>query len=319
MSTKPTTLPRWATDLSNNDEPSSGQKDTGWTPGQDGVSDYDNWKSYWAYKWCEWVSDSLNDGTADYALTANVNDADLAGTGDLTNINTVYVTPDDDWEINGILGGVDKQEIQLVNTGSFFFWLTNQGPAATAANRIVFPSHFVLTNFDQIHVLPGGSVRLRYHAASSRWKLVSLTGCRVPQRITLPATLASSTGTNTVLESEWTQSDTYNITFPVVVPTGSLIDSWTVYCYKSSSGAVTLTAQLKSRTGAAGTNANVGGSDTNNDNAPGYIQLDSGGSFTVAREVTDSTPTVHYRLDVGAGSGAGDNIIHADIIVYTPV
>lgn len=52
---KPVTLPRWATDLTNNDAPTSGQMNTGWTPGQTGVSDYDNYIKYWTYKWCEWL------------------------------------------------------------------------------------------------------------------------------------------------------------------------------------------------------------------------------------------------------------------------
>lgn len=56
MPTKPATLPRWATNLTNNDTPSSGQMDTGWTPGQDGVSDYDNYIKYWSYKWFEYLN-----------------------------------------------------------------------------------------------------------------------------------------------------------------------------------------------------------------------------------------------------------------------
>lgn len=53
---KPGTLPRWATDLTNNDAPSAGQMDTGWTPGQTGVSDYDNYIKYWTYKWIEFIN-----------------------------------------------------------------------------------------------------------------------------------------------------------------------------------------------------------------------------------------------------------------------
>lgn len=59
---KPVTLPRWATDLTNNDAPSAGQMNTGWTPGQTGVSDYDNYIKYWTYKWIEWF-DFMNGGT----------------------------------------------------------------------------------------------------------------------------------------------------------------------------------------------------------------------------------------------------------------
>ncbi len=52
----PSTLPQWASDETNNTEPSSGQKESGWTPSQDGVSDYMNWWMYLVYLWIQWVS-----------------------------------------------------------------------------------------------------------------------------------------------------------------------------------------------------------------------------------------------------------------------
>lgn len=83
MSTKPATLPRWATDLTNNDAPSSGQMDTGWTPGQTGVSDYDNYIKYWTYKWCEYLNDGALTGpitiTGDLDVTGDVTLGDNAG------------------------------------------------------------------------------------------------------------------------------------------------------------------------------------------------------------------------------------------------
>lgn len=48
---EPLKNPEWATAQTNNDEPSSGQKSSGWTAGQDGVSDYDNWWKYLVYTW----------------------------------------------------------------------------------------------------------------------------------------------------------------------------------------------------------------------------------------------------------------------------
>lgn len=92
MSTKPAALPRWASDESNNTEPSSGQKDTGWTPGQDGVSDYDNWIKFLTYQWCEYLSDgaftggiSVADGltTDDLTVTDDLTATDLVVTNDL--------------------------------------------------------------------------------------------------------------------------------------------------------------------------------------------------------------------------------------------
>lgn len=83
MADKPTTLPAWATDLSNNTEPSSGQKATGWTPGQDGISDYDNWYKELVYRWCSYLNDGdfdapirLETESSGNAVRLEVNNAD---------------------------------------------------------------------------------------------------------------------------------------------------------------------------------------------------------------------------------------------------
>lgn len=50
---------RWATDETNNDPPSTGQRDTGWTPGQDGVSDYMNALAKAYYDWFAYLNAGL--------------------------------------------------------------------------------------------------------------------------------------------------------------------------------------------------------------------------------------------------------------------
>jgi hypothetical protein len=67
MSVKPTLAnARWATDLSNNTAPSSGQRDTGWTANQAAVSSYFNALGYEAYKWFEYLDDGdLDLGSGD--------------------------------------------------------------------------------------------------------------------------------------------------------------------------------------------------------------------------------------------------------------
>ncbi len=58
---KPVEEPEWSSDLSNMDSPSSGQKSTGWTPNQMGVSDYDNWFKYWTWQWLLWLASKVED------------------------------------------------------------------------------------------------------------------------------------------------------------------------------------------------------------------------------------------------------------------
>jgi len=62
MATKPSDLPRWATDLTNNTAPTSGQQDTGWTPNQVAVSSYFNWLAELVYRWTSYLDDGAFTG-----------------------------------------------------------------------------------------------------------------------------------------------------------------------------------------------------------------------------------------------------------------
>lgn len=51
--------PRWATDETNNAEPSEGTKDTGWANGDVVVSSYFNWFMLTVYQWLTYFADSI--------------------------------------------------------------------------------------------------------------------------------------------------------------------------------------------------------------------------------------------------------------------
>lgn len=78
MATKPLQTPEWASAGTNNTEPSLAQKQSGWNPNQDGISDYDNWYKELVYRWCQYLSDGDLDGpiTVDGTLTATTLAAD---------------------------------------------------------------------------------------------------------------------------------------------------------------------------------------------------------------------------------------------------
>lgn len=79
MAAKPTSLPEWATDETNNDEPSAGQKATGWTPGQDGVSDWDNWYKKLVFDWTAYLNDGALEG--DHSIDLNLTVGGTTTTG----------------------------------------------------------------------------------------------------------------------------------------------------------------------------------------------------------------------------------------------
>lgn len=183
MTAKPTTLPRWSTDMSNMTAPSSGQMDTGWTPNQDGVSDYDNYIKYWTYKWVEWLDAgdvSFQDlsftgtfkrtGIASKTLpgATTTQNWDVVGSGsNLLHTSVVNVTVGGaSCALGGIAGGADGQELLLVNVSGTGFTINREDTGSTAANRITMYDQSALTV-----VQPGEMVWLRYVGALSRWVL----------------------------------------------------------------------------------------------------------------------------------------------------
>lgn len=344
---KPVTLPRWATDLTNNDAPSSGQMDTGWTPGQTGVSDYDNYVKYWTYKWIEWLdAGNLGDmtfediiattvttsaldvtgattytGVANVALNADANDLDPLGTGNTTGLRTIYVTPDVGYtrSIRGLVGGVDGREIQIINaSATLSFSVRNEDALATAANRFLFPASQL--SAEEIDVSAGGSVTLRYVGATSRWRVISTQGCRVYCAVVIPASAAVVTGSvinngeDIILDASGTAS------FPVQLPPGTVLTGYNVYANKSTGVGVTLTVTLWSRAGNA-IGVLLDTSTPNSDNAPGYIVLsDTGFSATpVTISGVATSPTSMYWIRVETAGGSGDSCLHADVLCYLPI
>lgn len=91
---KPASVPTWASAETNNTEPSSGQKASGWTTNQKGVSSYDNWYKNEVSKWLAY-------------LDAGEWDDDLTVTGNLTV------------EGNTTLGDADTDTITVTGTATF--------------------------------------------------------------------------------------------------------------------------------------------------------------------------------------------------------
>lgn len=129
---KPATLPRWSTDMTNMDAPSSGQQDTGWTPGQVGVSDYDNWKAFWAYKWCYFIDKLFGTGV-DETLRLDSGNVSL-GTGDIVSDQGDLILESGDINAGGHEGGGGAYPKGVVTGNRFYFMDGNaeQKPLALA-------------------------------------------------------------------------------------------------------------------------------------------------------------------------------------------
>lgn len=302
MSIKPATLPRWATDLTNNTAPSSGQQDTGWTPSQDGVSDYDNWAKYWTYKWIEWLDDgdvSFRDlsvsgstvytGSVSKTLSASTTyqNVDFVGGGsNLTNVYQVNITGATDAHIGGIAGGVDGKEILLVPAPGTDFYLNHEDTGSTAANRIQyaeggFTNDLLITgaSFTGLVVSQGSPVRLRYIGGSlNRWVVVSFGGGNLLGSHVQIAYFNGATARPATLstwgdpaDNGWVVPATTNpLYYHINIPREYTILRWELDIQKNTNSSATVTAQLYR---ASGTAAGVaqGSAQTNNDDAPGTV------------------------------------------------
>lgn len=79
---RPAKYPEWALAGTNNDEPSSGQKLSGWSFEQIGVSDYDNWYKKLVYDWLVWLDSEKTKTISPFAGIVKVNWAPEIGGSD---------------------------------------------------------------------------------------------------------------------------------------------------------------------------------------------------------------------------------------------
>ena len=119
MAAKPdVTLARWATDNTNNTPPAGGQRDTGWTPGQTGVSDYDNEIKRQLYFWALYLNDGdlVGDHTIDGTLY--VEDA-LTVDSSITITGTIH-RPSRFWMLSalGFVPSIDPGNLQGITDNS---------------------------------------------------------------------------------------------------------------------------------------------------------------------------------------------------------
>jgi hypothetical protein len=323
--TKPVTLPRWATDETNNTAPSSGQQDTGWTPGQDGTSDYDNWAKNWTYKWLKWIDDGFTGdvtfagsttftGTVSHALTASTSSVNIAGA------HALYVTPDvDGWTLSGLVGGTDGRELDIINVSATKYFLIHHTDPVVAG-CFALPITYIQEH-TKLMVPPGGSVKVRYVGAATNWRVISTTGCMKYERVRIPASAATPVIDNTsslgaVFSGAYYTGDVDPLDvpihyYPITLPTYSLIDNWRFYMNKDAgttgaSGSINRTLGTSGASAAVGTGGSSSGS--------GYISF------------VDATANINHRVSgayqyyfvVSNGDNGTDEYLHLDVFAWIP-
>lgn len=99
MSTKPSDLVRWGVDGGDADTtnltvPSSGEKDTGWTLGQDPSSGVFNWLGNRSYRWFKYLSDGAFQGASTFDSSLGISGSATVGGGALTIAPSSFVSTD---------------------------------------------------------------------------------------------------------------------------------------------------------------------------------------------------------------------------------
>lgn len=189
MATKPTLAnSRWATDESNNTAPSSGQRDTGWTPGQVAVSDYFNVLGLEAYRWHQYLDDGAFSGALSFV--SDISPAAIGNTNDWapTGLSTAQVIRVDlsstTVDLTGLTGGADGRVIILQNIhATRRLDLLDESASSSAANRFSLGGYTV-----RLH--PGGNAILMYDSTASRWRLLACHGGVKKITFSIPALAA---------------------------------------------------------------------------------------------------------------------------------
>jgi hypothetical protein len=194
MSTKPTTLPRWANSGGDIVEPASGKKDIGWVDGEEPAAQHANWLLNELYNWAEYLDDGSLQGSL--ALASDISPTSLAADADdysPTSLSTAQVIRQDasaDVNITGLAGGADGRIMVLTNiSAANWITLTDQDANSAAANRFTLPEN------NPVAIDPdGGTAILLYDATLSRWRLIGGCSLKTYRTQTISMNSGNTTG-----------------------------------------------------------------------------------------------------------------------------
>lgn len=243
MSSKPATLPNWCTDNVNMTPPDAGRQVTGWNNQDDGISDWDNWKSFWAYKWCEYVRDGFFDGA--FGLVGVISPAAIGGTQNDYNpasLATSFALRQDlsaDATLNGLQGASAGCVRLLVNIDAvFYLTLAHEAAASTAGYRFALP--------DGVNVVlpPGGAALVWYDGGTSRWRLLFATPRKVKE-ISVSGGAAWGVGFAVASNGDVTLDSTGDsATYDVPLPAGYRLLSIDLRVDDNATGTTQVTAEM---------------------------------------------------------------------------
>lgn len=110
---KPTTIPRWNDDLTNNTEPPEAKKDAGWIFQEIPPSTWENWKAQLNGQWWKWLDERLADGSDENELVIKAPDSGA----DAIKINAALILTDRRLSVTGQLDGQFGLYSQYINVG----------------------------------------------------------------------------------------------------------------------------------------------------------------------------------------------------------
>lgn len=332
----------WQTGGANETAPTANYKTGGWGLLGGGKLANSQMMNYWkrrAYNWFSWLSTAFPTEFASYSLTDNTHNADLVGGGSLGDVRTVLVTPSSFWNLTGIVGGVDGRELEIVNVASAIpniIILNHENASSTAANRIVIPSVYLDSENNAIRIYPGGSVRLRYHGATSRWKLIKCTGCKRRVRVALNHSYGVFNVTGQVHQQRHTDlTFSQTVQFPLgpVLFPGCTLEGWHVWLNKTTDATVTIRTAINFADQNSGSSTQST-SYTNALNAPGITGIPTASNAALCApdmvgaangmgevDAVSGVPSRQFwiTVNVSVGTPVSDDLYGVDAVVWMPI
>ncbi len=280
MSTKPSATAEWDTNSTNLIPTLSGHTTDGYIDDEIPTAAEENgWKQV-VGDWTKWLDDgdvALNDVTVGGSLIMSGvtalgiddgNNTDVPTATDTGVLLVSYNAAQTNGNIQGIDGGTSGQEMLVVNdpANSLAIYLVSGG---TSGNQIAVDA--------PLRIPGGAAVRLRY--SSPKWLVVGASPqCSYLATLAVPAAAAAAVNPMTMLLNitGWdVNSGDVNdwVLYPITLPVGASLRSWSMNIIKGSNGSHTMSAKLWEYDSSTHAQSQVGSTQSNNANAPGTTTL----------------------------------------------
>jgi hypothetical protein len=207
-----------------------------------------------------------------------------------------------------------RQYAKLASADLKLFEYFAAGATPVPANAVTLKSPAALAANIAVTMFPSLPSRTSPVVMSSAGALTADDTARV---LRVPGALSAETGTAEVHQRTnfgWLLNAAVSaIIYPIPITEGAQITQWKLWCRKTTTGADTITAQFFKYDATSSTQTQIGVTQTNNANNPGFISLGQSG----LTEVIGASDGLQYYVVFTSGGATAANhfVMHLDVFV----